>query len=348
MKRDRKMRASWVLAVLVILGFLVLWSGRALFRGRTPQGINCLERVTINGVKQWVSIRGSNRSNPVLLFLHGGPGSANIALLRQQAPALEQHFVVVNWDQRGAGKSFNPLASEPLTLQTMQADLHALVEQLKTRFGVDQVMLVGFSWGTVLGLGYTAEHPENVSMYIAISQLVNGLEGEQLSLEYTRSQAQVRADAKGMAALETIDPAVYSSAEWLQAIQTQRKWLLRYGGVYHTRASYAHEVWSIICAPEYSLLEFALWPLGSSRSLKQLYPEVLQVNFFENVQTVQAPVYFLAGRHDFNTPTELVVQYYKVLDAPAGKELVWFEASAHGIPWDEPHKLQQTIIDLAR
>jgi len=340
-------KKMWIIPmILVSIGFIFFRFGSAKLDGNTSYSINVLEKVDLNGSKQWISIRGTDINKPILLFLHGGPGSANLALLHQQMPELEQHFVVVNWDQRGAGKSVKPLTNEPLSVAQLQADTHALIEYLKTRFGVEKIYLAGFSWGTVLGLTYANEHPENLYAYIGISQFVDALEGEKLSLEYVRQKAQELNNQEAINELGKIDPTTYTSLNWLEQIQTQRKWLLKFGGIYHTRTSYGHEIQSILTAPEYSLFDFVFWPIGSSHSLRQIYPEVLQINFFDSLPHLAVPTYFLAGRYDYNTPFELVERYYEQLDAPAGKQLIWFENSAHSILWDEPEKLAQILIDI--
>ncbi len=102
---DDKMDSKLVMIifVLVLLAFCVSWYGPA--RSPGPGGMSRLEQVEFGGVRQWISIRTADPDLPVLLFLHGGPGSANLAKLLQQVPELEKYFVVVNWDQRGAGKS---------------------------------------------------------------------------------------------------------------------------------------------------------------------------------------------------------------------------------------------------
>jgi pimeloyl-ACP methyl ester carboxylesterase len=320
----------WIIPwAVVALGFLFFWSGPSGLSGRTATGINTLEAIELNGSEQWISIRATDAGHPVLLLLHGGPGSANLALLHQQMPKLEHHFIVVTWDQRGAGKSVQRLDNEPLSIAQMQADKHALVQYLKARFGVKKIYLVGFSWGTELGLSYASQYPKNLYAYIGVSLFVNALEAETLSLDYTRRIAREQNNQAALNELATIDPTTYTSPTGLAQIQIQRKWLLKFGGVYHTHDNYNHEILSILAAPEYSLVDFIFWPKGSSHSLKQLYPEVLQINFFDSIPRVDVPVYFLVGRYDYNTPFALVERYYAQLDAPSGKQLVWFDESAH-------------------
>lgn len=330
-----------ILAALVLAAF---WSGPAPLR--SADGINRLEAVELGGVKQWVSIRGENPKAPVLLFLHGGPGSANLAKLRIQTPELEKHFVVVNWDQRGAGKSFSPFApASALTRKQYVSDAHELVGWLKARFGVEKIYLMGFSWGTVLGLTLASQYPDDFAAFISVSQEVDFQTGERLSLEYALESAYRAGNEQARQELSSVDPA-YSSSDWQTQLGIQRKWLLHFGGVYHSADSFSHEIKMLFFAPEYSFIETSLWPLGSNRSLGQTWPELMQVNFFEEVPALGCPVVFFVGRYDYNAPSSLTESYYQKLDAPAGKRLVWFENAAHDIFFDEPEKLMREMLTI--
>ncbi len=333
------------IGLLISLGILLLalvfWAGAA--PRQAEDGINSLEQVELGGVKQWISIRGVDRRAPVLLFLHGGPGSANIAKLRLQVPDLEKHFVVVNWDQRGAGKSAAPgFDASTLSRQQLLSDAHELVGLLKDRFGVQKIYLMGFSWGSVLGLSLADQYPDDFEAFISIGQVVNYRIGEQMSLAYLRAAAQGAGNAQAIAELANVDPA-YTSPDWQNQLSTQRKWLLHFGGVYHTSRSYSHEIGMLLKAPEYSFIEVALWPGSSSNALKAMWPELMNLNFFESVPVLRCPVYFFVGRHDYNSPWQLTETYYQAVNAPAGKQLVWFENSAHDLFFDEPRRLEQEV-----
>lgn len=333
----------WTL-VITVLALAFFWSGPAPLGA--PGAINRLEPVELGGVKQWISIRATNARAPVLLFLHGGPGSANLAKLRQQVPELEQHFVVVQWDQRGAGRSSWPgFDYNSLSIPQMVADAHELVLYLKAQFGVEKITLLGFSWGTAIGLELAGRYPQDIAAYIGVSQMVYPIEAERLSLEYVRRVARETNNAQASAELDKIDPA-YQGEGWYSQLNTQRKWLLNFGGVYHTTSNYNHEIWMMLRAPEYSLYQFAWWPMASSRSLETLWPAVMTLNFFERTPRLPVPVYFFAGRHDYNTPTSLIERYYQQLDAPSGKALVWFENSAHDLFYDEPDKVLAEILKV--
>jgi pimeloyl-ACP methyl ester carboxylesterase len=333
-----------VVIILLLLLSLAFWSGPA--RPPAPGGINLLEQVTLGGVRQWIAIRAAHPRAPVLLFLHGGPGSANLAKLRLQVPELEQHFVVVSWDQPGAGKSVFPgFEYSNLSIEQMVSDAHELVISLKARFGVDKLYLLGFSWGTVIGLSLAQRYPQDFQAFISVSQVVDSAEGERLSLEFVRQEAAQAGDERAITALAGLDPA-YRSPDWFQQLATERNWLLHYGGVYHTASNYSHEIWLLLKAHEYSLAEVGQWPGRSSASLKQIWPQVMQVNFFETAPAVACPIYFFVGRFDHNAPAQLTEAYYQELEAPARKHLVWFEHSAHDIFYDEPERLVQEVLGI--
>ncbi len=343
---SKKHKRMFIASLAAALAALAFWSAPAPLPGaQRARSINVLERVTLGGVKQWISIRGYDRKNPVLLFLHGGPGSANLAKLRIQCPELEKHFVVVTWDQRGAGKSQGASEADTLNVEQIVGDTHELILILKQRLGVDKVYLMGFSWGSVPGLWVAARYPEDLHAYIGVGQIVNYAEGERQSLTYVQGVAREKNDAEALQALSDIDPA-YNTANWYDQLMTQRKWLLKYGGVYHNADSYTHEALMLLRAREYSLVDFALWPGASARSLKTFWPALMPLDLAEMVPEVQVPVYLFSGRYDWNSPYPLVEAYFAQVRAPAGKELIWFEDAAHDVFFDQPTQVVEALLSL--
>jgi pimeloyl-ACP methyl ester carboxylesterase len=332
--------------LLFVLGVMACRFGPAPMNDPDLKGINELTQVELGGLRQWISIRGSDPGNPVLLFLHGGPGSANLAKLRIQCPGLEEHFVVVNWDQRGSGKTHTlRMRESSLTLDQLREDARQLVKYLRGRFDGRKIYLMGFSWGTALGLLTVRDHPEDFLGYIGVSQVVNYAEGERLSLEYVRRIARETENRTAVEELERIDPA-YRSGDWYADLTRERGWLLKFGGVYHTGDNYRHELRMLLGAPEYSFLDFAWWPMGSDLSLRTLWPELMSLNLFESVPRIEVPVFFLEGRLDANAPFELAQAYYERLLAPRGKRLIWFEESAHDIFFDQPDALVDALVGI--
>ncbi|MBI9049134.1 MAG: alpha/beta hydrolase [Anaerolineaceae bacterium] len=343
--KGRKNR-MWPIAITIVVVLIFCWFSPSRFNTSDDLMINELIEVELNGSRQWISIRGTNLSNPVLLFLHGGPGSANITKLRVQCPELEDHFIVVNWDQRGAGKSYWAwLRGEHPTYAVLQLDTHELVSYLRNRFNGQKIYLMGFSWGSVLGLQTVHDYPEDFVAYIGVSQEVDFQQAEQLSLAYVQQTAQRLNDPKAIDELASINPT-YQSEDWYDQLMRERKWLTQYQGVYHTTNNFNHEAMMLLKAPEYSLLDFAAWPISSAKSLQKIWPELMQVSMFDDVPSVEVPLYFLVGAYDQNAPSTLTESYYDFVNAPQGKQLIWFEESAHDIFYDQPDLLVQTVIGI--
>lgn len=331
--------------IIPILVCLILVALTFFGPARPPatRGISTLEQVKIGGMQHWVSIRGERSDLPVLLFLHGGPGSANLAKLRKQVPELEKYFIVVSWDQLGAGKSSTlGFDYSTLSISQMVSDAHELTQWVMTQFSADKIYLMGFSWGTIIGLSLVNQYPEDYKAYIGVSQIINPSKGEQYSLDFVQQKCQTTSEPKICHDLSLIDPS-YSSADWFSQLMVERKWLLEYGGVFHNASSYSHEAIMLLTAREYSLMDFIFWPMRSTKSLRSLWPEIMELDFSKTINNLNVPVYFFLGRFDQNTPGQLCASYFENLDDPSGKHLVWFENSAHDLFFDEPDQLLDEI-----
>ena len=156
---------------------------------RAPDGtivagsIATMESARIGGTRQQLWFRGRDRYAPVLLLFHAGPGVSEAAMFRHYNSGLEQHFLVVYWEQRGAGRSYDAdMPPQSMTIAQFLRDLDEVVELVRHRFGKDTVVLVGHSWGTVLGTIYAHDHPEKVAAYVGVGQLADVRESAQLSL----------------------------------------------------------------------------------------------------------------------------------------------------------------------
>lgn len=193
----------------------------------TPNGIAELKPVEINGYPQWLLIRGQDVSSPLLLFLHGGPGESNMWLAHYTMQELEKYFVCVNWDQRGAGRSFPPSPpAESMTIDQFVQDAIALIELLRARFDQQKVLLLGHSWGSVLAMKVAAARPDLLYAVIGMGQVVDMKRGEDLSYRYVLERAHAEHNRKAIRILEQLGGADTYRKD---STFVQRRWLVRYG-----------------------------------------------------------------------------------------------------------------------
>ena len=314
---------------------------------RTRNGVSSLEQVSLGGVKQWVLIRGEDASNPILLFLHGGPGAPVMPVAHHFGRPLERHFVVVHWDQRDAGKSYDPaIPEQSFTIEQFLSDTYELVELLRARFDASRIYLLGHSWGSVLGVMTVQRHPELFYAYIGMGQVTDQHRSEHIGLQWVRDRARELGNQQALRELAGLEP-------WDKQNDAvvQRKWLSRFGGdIYEGKALPLLSdfdrrwVWSALRSPEYSWLDLLRYPLGYSKMRRPLFEEIKQVNFMRTTARLEIPVYFFMGRHDHNKHPELVNDYYEMIEAPRGKHMVWFERSGHSPCLEEPEQFAHAMI----
>jgi pimeloyl-ACP methyl ester carboxylesterase len=313
----------------------------------STDGIASLEAVELNGARQWISVRGQKRDAPVLLFLHGGPGMPEMANTRRYfAGPIEASFVVVNWDQRGAGKSFGAAAGAKLGIDLLLADTLALVDYLRRRFNKDKIFIVGHSWGSLLGTLFVAAYPGRVAAYGGVGQFVSGPDNEKVSYRWALEEAKAQGKKKVVRGLEAI--AAYGedplSGDWFRNVQVERKWLKAVGGeVGHDPRFHNQILRDIFLAPEYSLADKMGFVRGAVATVKALWPEVLAVDLRKKAPRLEVPVAFFTGRYDFNTPRTLAEDYLESLVAPR-KEMVYFENSAHSPCYEEPELFARELL----
>jgi pimeloyl-ACP methyl ester carboxylesterase len=316
----------------------------------SPRGIEVLESVQIGGIPQWLSIRGADRANPVLLYLHGGPGYPGIASGWTQR-SWEDYFTVVHWDQRGTGKTYaanDPAKIGPtITLERMIADAEEVVSHLRERLGKQKIFVVGHSWGTVLGTLLVQRHPEWFHAYVGTGQVVAFRENERLGYEFAVERARADDNAEAIAALAKIAPYPETDGHVvLDELFVQRRWLQHYGGAVHHRRGYAHEFAMMELSPDYTARDLASAEFSGVASVTRLLPELERIDF-RTATRFAVPVFLFLGRHDYNTPSSLAAAWFDQLEAP-GKRLIWFERSAHMMHSEEPGKMLVQLVELLR
>jgi pimeloyl-ACP methyl ester carboxylesterase/membrane protease YdiL (CAAX protease family) len=340
--------AMWLLVgvVAVIEGWVRLGHTKP-FRG--PDGKVLLNSVAeakyvdLGGINQWVMIRGENIANPALIVLHGGPGMSEMGFFRHFNAPIERHFTVVQWDQRGTGKSFDrDIPRSSMTLEQFVADLDELVEIVRRRFGKQKVAILGHSWGSTLGAIYAARFPEKVSVYVGAAQIGDSAAGESLSYSFGVAEAERRHDEKALKKLRAIGPPPYPA----KSVFVERTVVSRLDGQMRLGT-----IWkagrALFGRPESSIFDVPNLVRGFGFTLDAMWAEVSKLNLLTLVPALKMPVVIFVGRRDHWVPPETSVAYFNALTAPS-KKLVWFDQSGHEAFVDEPEKFNATMVELVR
>ncbi|MFI4972937.1 MAG: alpha/beta fold hydrolase [Caulobacterales bacterium] len=298
----------------------------------------------IGGVDQWVVVRGRDADNPLLVILHGGPGSSETALFRAFNAALEDAYTVVYWDQRGAGRSYNrSIPAESMTVDRFVADLDELIDMSLARFGARPVVLLGHSWGSALGVLYASRFPGKVAAYVGVGQVADMAASEAASYDFVLERARQRGKQQAVRQLLAIGPPPHT----FKTIGTQRRWLMAMGGAFGPNLSMARLVWRGLTGPEASLLDLVRLAQGSGFSARLLWRELLAADLRRDVPRLEMPVFFILGRFDMQVVASVSAAYFEVLEAPH-KQLIWFENSGHMAPFEEPDLFNRVMIETVR
>ena len=340
MKRILKISAWVVLGVFVILALAVGYM--QFFRpftpaikgpkgDRLPDSVASMEKVRLGGLDQWILVRGRSVKNPVVLFLHGGPGMPAMYLAHRFQKPLEENFVMVQWDQRGAGKSYRPdIPPEAITMDHLSADTCELAGILKDSFHQDRILLVGHSFGSYLGMITVSRHPELFWAFVGVGQDVEYEQSRRLQDEFILKSAVARGDKKALAEFEAKGDAVRESL------------IFRYGGELWGRTN----MWPLLItgflAPEYRFTDILKITKGVGFTHRSIDYTCRERPLIDMVTKVDIPVYFFTGRHDYTTPSAMVEVYFQELQAPR-KRLVWFENSAHFPFFEERDKFAREL-----
>ena len=295
------------------------------------------EWVELNGDKQNIRVYTYDESNPVLLFLHGGPGVCDRHWVLHYQKALAKDYTMVLWDQRGSGKSYSrKTKKQDLHVELYREDAVALIEYLCKKFKKEKIVILGHSWGTIIGTPLAYYHPEHIAAYIGQGQFIEGAENELISYNFVLEEARKAGDEKMVKALEGKAP-VNGNYEDQSAMMAERDGLSKYGGAeWKNRGGLVRSLLlPLIKWDGYKVWEYAKYALGALYLTDVLWPEVVDADYMKEVPELKMPVLLTIGRHDYNTPFELAERWYTQLKAPR-KEWVWFEDSAHSPIKEEP------------
>jgi pimeloyl-ACP methyl ester carboxylesterase len=353
--------AMWIIlgffiaVALVVLGILLAWSpGQPqpfLDEDGRPLASSLSEkiRVEINGVEQGMFIKSKDISNPVLLFVHGGPGMPEYWLTQRYPTGLEDHFTVVWWEQRGAGLSYNPdIPSESMTTEQFVADTLEVTRYLRKRFGKEKIYLLGHSWGSTIGIQAAAQAPELFHAYIGMGQVSYQLQSEQLAYEYALAHFRDNGDPGMVRKLEAAPPTM--TAPLPTSYEALRDEYMHRAGIGTTR-----EMKSVITGIFLPSWQFREYTLGEKVNLWRgkiysrsrdfgLWDNMLVTDLTQQVTELAIPAYFFHGRYDYTCAYPLARAYFDDLQAPL-KGFYTFENAAHSPLFEEPEKSLYILLE---
>lgn len=348
-----------IVLLLAVILLALLWlklhsSGRppALLDGdgnEIPGSVNEKVFMDVNGQRQGMFIRGEAADKPVLLFLHGGPGSPELAMGigEDGDPRLEQEFVVCYWDQRGAGMSYtSDLNPDTLTLEQMIDDTLEVTRYLQERFGQEKIYLMGHSWGSYLGIKTIERNPEPYYLFMGVGQVTRQYESEKLAYIYMLEHAREIGDDKAVKDLEKFDVNAndFPQQDYIRSVRTTL--MNKYGiGVTHSGASMLEMSMSVLKFSGYTMGEKIGYLRGMDLALNRLFDVITHDDLFISSPSFQIPVYVLHGAYDYQVSQTLAEEYVAHIEAP-DKGFYLFENSAHSPIWEEPAPFMAAVREI--
>jgi len=282
------------------------------------KGIDDASFVSIGGILQWITVRGEDRANPLLLFLHGGPGEATNMWSFPFFVEWEKHFTVVQWDQRGAGRTFGRSGRDStsgMTRDRMAQDGVEVAEYLCKRYGKRNIILVAHSFGTVLGLHMVQLKPELFAAYVGTGQVADETQSYSVAYEALLAKARAIHNEQAIDELTRAGPPPYTSG---QGFRVQRRWSNRFEGADRFLPA---TLGLALEAPGYAVSDLNDLLAGELFSADRLVPQANSERMKDLGLKFSVPIFFFEGTEDFTTPTALARTYMGMLEAPK-KEFV--------------------------
>ncbi len=345
---------AYLLTGIILLVFICLLVYRAYLKNitkiKTPNGVSSLEEIMLGNLRQWIFIRGTDKKNPVLIFLHGGPGSplGGISGTRKYDKELINHFTIVHWDQRGAGKSYNAkIPLNKMTYDRFVEDCRELIDYILNKFNKQKVFLVGHSGGSVTGLKVAHKYPGKIYAYVGLGQIIDDYEKEKTGYYYMLDENMKSGNVKNQKAIRKLGPPPYDVP---QKRFKKAKYIVQNGGFIHENPilKLISAQLTFITSPEYTILEGFRTYLntGLNFTMGAMWEEIKSIKLIEEIKYIDVPLYFIHGKYDMIAPIYPVEMFYNTIDTKKKKKLIVLENSAH-VPFiEEREKYREILIEV--
>lgn len=304
--------------------------------------------VPINGINQGMFVRSKNINNPVLLFLHGGPGFPNYFLFEKFEPGLEDYFTVCYWEQRGGGLSYNPqLIAESITLEQLTADAIEVTNYLRERFHKDKIFIMAWSGGTTIALPAVAKAPELFHAYIAMGQITNQQKSERIAYDFMIKHFTEANDQKSLRKLKkfnNLETECDLKSFYNSGARDELMHQIGIGTMREMKSVFKDIFMPVWTCRAYTLREKRnIWKSKLFFLPKtNLKNQTLTTDFTEAYPQIDVPTYFICGQYDLTVNIDLSKDYCNRLIAPL-KGFYTFENSAHGPLFEEPEHFREIL-----
>lgn len=316
--------------------------------GTTPEidgenAVSELKFIEIDGVQHNILIRGKDSRNPVLLWIHGGPGSPETGYARMYMDLLEERFTVAVYEQRGAGRSYNSsIDPETMTTDQLVKDGVQVAKYLIGEFTKEKIYIIGHSWGGFLGAKIVQSDHSLFYSYISMDGAIDMERTEALSYQYVFDQASGEGNGQALEELDQIGtPPYQDSTEAL----VQRKWLDYYHGAFHDSDYYDAMIAFLMNATEYNTCDLINISQGTGFSLEHLWDTVMGIDLMSDPPRFEIPVHIFQGKYDQVIPEAVSREYYESITAPS-KSYTIFENSGHSPNLEESEAFQKKVIEV--
>ncbi len=307
------------------------------------QGLDTLQYFNVGGTKLAALIRTKDKKNPVLIYVHGGPGIPSMLFARKSDEQLTEDFIMIHFDQRGTGKSYDKqFDTTGLTVGIFVNDLIELTRHIRKQFPDQKLILLGESWGSLISILAICKHPELFDAYVGVGQVADLSNSDQISYDYVRYTSKEQGKKRILKKIKKLDRG--NLGDYKQLIK-QRRLLDKTGGKFYVKNMRKKMKKYALMSPEYSLCELYRTKKVSKLLGEKLYPEMVSYNFIKKARDIPVPCFFIAGRYDFMVPSMIAENYYFNIQAPY-KKFYWFEKSGHASRYEEPEKFAQTMEDI--
>ncbi len=311
-------------------------------------GVNESIFVPLGGQEQYLLIQGKNTQNPVIIWLHGGPSSPDTFVNYVFQKYLIDDYTIINWDQRGCGRTYfhnedKDASNDTASFEQAQTDLNDLVDYACNRFNTEKVIIIGHSYGSMLGSQYVLNHPEKISAYIGVGQAIT-MESDLYIYKNALEKAILLGDDT-----QEMEDAYQKYIEDKSLINAMN--LRNYTVKYHVPQKTSNPIWFGITSP-YMGFDDVRWFLKQSGDFekyvalnKQLFDYIMEIDIREYGLEYQVPVGFITGSDDWTTPSIYAEDYYNTISAPE-KQLSLVDGCGHSPQYDSPEEFCSILKNM--